>query len=379
MQIVWFKRDLRVCDHEPLHRAAQCGPVIPLYIIEPGLWRQPDMSGRHWSFLRECLISLREDLARPGQTLVVRQGEAVPVLKSLCNQHPVASVWSHQETGNAWTYRRDRAVARLLRHQGIPWHQARQHGVVRGPFDRDGWSRQWETLMGMPRFAPPRLPSVAGIAPGTLPTQPIAALARDPCPGRQPGGRQAAEQALHSFLQQRGARYHLEMSSPRTASSSCSRLSAHLAWGTLSMRETLQATRQRRTELKQRRQAPGDSWRRALAAFEGRLHWHCHFMQKLESEPRFEFENMQRATSGLRDPHCDRARLRAWQTGNTGWPLVDACMRTMAISVRRSGSAQCLVAVNLRAVLGRLGFGGMVAASRMRDTCMPSLPGVRSS
>ena len=96
------------------------------------------------------------------------------------------------------------------------------------------------------------------------------------------------------------------------------------------MRETLQATRERRAELKQRRLPPGDRWRRALAAVEGRLHWHCHFMQKLESEPRFEFENMQRATSGLRDPHCDRARLRAWQTGNTGWPLVDACMRNLA-------------------------------------------------
>lgn len=69
------------------------------------------------------------------------------------------------------------------------------------------------------------------------------------------------------------------------------------------------------------------TWGRALAAFEGRLHWHCHFMQKLESEPRCEFENMQRATAGLRDEQCDPIRLRVWKTGNTDWPLVDACMR----------------------------------------------------
>ena len=329
MQIVWFKRDLRVQDHEPLHRAALNGPVIPLYIVEPGLWRQPDMSGRHWAFVRECLASLSADLMRLGQPLLVRQGEAAEVLAELCDRHPVTAVWSHQETGNSWTYQRDRAIARMLQQRGITWHQPRQHGVVRGALDRDRWSRQWEALMGDTQFAPPTLQPLDGLDPGAIPARPDALSADDPCPGRQAGGRQAGEQALYSFLEQRGARYHLEMSSPRTASTSCSRLSAHLAWGTLSMREVLQATRRRRARLKQQARDPGVNWGRALAAFEGRLHWHCHFMQKLESEPRFEFENMQRATCGLRDPHCDPVRLQAWQTGHTGWPLVDACMRSL--------------------------------------------------
>ncbi len=329
LQIVWFKRDLRVQDNEALTRAAETGTVLPLYIVEPGLWRQPDMSGRHWACIRDGLLSLSRDLARLGQPLIIRSGEAVEVLKALLDQHHVTGVWSHQETGNAWTYRRDQAVAGLLRERGIAWHQPRQHGVVRGPLDRDGWSRQWEALMTAPRFTPPGLHAVAGLEPGQAPDSPDHAMPYDPCPGRQQGGRAAAEQALHSFLEQRGARYHLEMSSPRSASASCSRLSAHLAWGTLSMREVLQATRQRRAEIKQRPPAQRGAWGRALAAFEGRLHWHCHFMQKLESEPRFEFENMQRATSGLRNPHCDPERLRAWKTGNTGWPLVDACMRSL--------------------------------------------------
>lgn len=329
IQIVWFKRDLRVQDHEPLWRAARQGPVIPLYILEPGLWQQPDMSARHWAFVRECLLSLREELAQLGQPLIVERGEAVAVLARLCDRYRVTTVWSHQETGNDWTYRRDRAVAALLRRRGIAWQQPRQHGVVRGPLDRDGWSRQWERLMRAPRFTPPALAPVRGLDPGALPTQPPAALPDDDCPGRQLGGRQAAQQSLHSFLEQRGGSYHLEMSSPRTAHASCSRLSAHLAWGTLSMREALQATRVRRARLKQRPRVPGDGWGRALAAFEGRLHWHCHFMQKLESEPGLEFENMQHATAQLRDPDCDPVRLRAWQTGNTGWPLVDACMRAL--------------------------------------------------
>jgi len=101
MQLVWFKRDLRTHDHEALASAAAAGPVLPLYIVEPGLWEQNDASGRHWAFLRETLLELRDDLARLGQPLIVRRGEAVEVLRQLVSHHPIRAVWSHQETGNA--------------------------------------------------------------------------------------------------------------------------------------------------------------------------------------------------------------------------------------------------------------------------------------
>ena len=179
-------------------------------------------------------------------------------------------------------------------------------------------------------FAPPKaLPLIACADSESIPDLPHEGLRPDYCPGRQPGGRRAGERTLESFLNERGARYHLEMSSPLSAQDSCSRLSAHLAWGTLSVREVLQATRRRRAEVKRHPAAGDQPWRRALAAFEGRLHWHCHFMQKLESEPRIEFENLHRAMDGLRDEACDDERLAAWATGQTGWPLVDACMRAL--------------------------------------------------
>lgn len=332
LQIVWFKRDLRVVDHEPLHRAAARGPVLPLYIVEPELWQQADASGRQWAFVREALLSLQDQLAELGQALVVRSGDAVAVFDQLLRTQRVDAVWSHQETGNAWTFGRDRAVAGLLRDRGVDWQQLRQHGVVRGQVDRDQWSRQWERLMRAPRLAAPGLTPLAGVDAGRLPDWPTAELAADDCPGRQHGGRAHAEQALRSFLDVRGERYHVEMSSPSSASTGCSRLSAHLACGALSMREVVQATRRRRAQIGQSTSAQRGSWTRALAAFEGRLHWHCHFMQKFESEPRIESENLHAATRGLRSPDPDPQRLRAWVSGQTGWPLVDACMRALAHS-----------------------------------------------
>ena len=73
MQVLWFKRDLQVADHAALRCVLQCGrPVLPLHIVEPGLWAQPDLSGRHYAFLRECLADLDQQLRLLGSSLVVR-------------------------------------------------------------------------------------------------------------------------------------------------------------------------------------------------------------------------------------------------------------------------------------------------------------------
>jgi deoxyribodipyrimidine photo-lyase len=168
--------------------------------------------------------------------------------------------------------------------------------------------------------------------PGDIPPADALGLAADPCPDRQAGGRRAALEVLEGFLIRRGERYHREMSSPLTAYDSCSRLSTHLAWGTLSMREAVQSTRLRREQVAALVPAERRTWAQALAAFEGRLHWHCHFIQKLESEPRIELENLQRSCDGLRDPAPDQERLSAWCEGRTGFPFVDACMRALDAS-----------------------------------------------
>lgn len=111
IQIVWFKRDLRIEDHRALVAAARSGPVLPLFIVEPELWQEPDMSARQWAFVRECLNSLREDLAALGQPLIIRVGEASEILERARQRYGQIKLWSHQETGNGWTYERDKSVS----------------------------------------------------------------------------------------------------------------------------------------------------------------------------------------------------------------------------------------------------------------------------
>ena len=111
VHLVWFKRDLRVTDQACLASAAARGPVLPVYIIEPDFWTEPDASARHWMFLRQSLAELHDTLASLGQPLLIRWGDAVSILDELAAQQPIAALWSHQETGNGWTYARDKRVA----------------------------------------------------------------------------------------------------------------------------------------------------------------------------------------------------------------------------------------------------------------------------
>lgn len=199
--ILWFKRDLRVQDHPALCHAAALGPVLPLYIVEPDYWRLPDTAARHWAFTEESLQELRRDLAALGQPLVVRVGDAPEVLRGLCRVHRLARIVSHQETGNLWTYARDRRVAAWARAAGVEWCELPQSGVVRRLPGRDGWARQRDAFLAQAVPAPPAaLPPWPGLEPGPIPSARALRLAEDRCPHRQPGGRRAGLDLLDSFL-----------------------------------------------------------------------------------------------------------------------------------------------------------------------------------
>ncbi|MEM7777048.1 MAG: FAD-binding domain-containing protein [Pseudomonadota bacterium] len=335
IHVVWFKRDLRIHDHRPLAAAASAGQVLPLYVIEPGLWLEPDMSARQFAFFRESLRELRDALGRLGQPLVIRVGDVTDVLDDIGQTMPVAGLWSHEETGNAWTYARDKRVGAWCREHGVPWQETRQDGVVRRLPSRNGWAGRWDRLMSealieAPTALAPLPPLLAAFESNRMPTARELSLRPDTCPERQRGGRDVGLQTLYTFLHTRGETYRSGMSSPLSGFETCSRLSPHLAWGTVSMREVAQATWLRQREIKHERRPSSMTWRGSLISFSGRLHWHCHFMQKLEDEPRLEYENLHRSYDQLRHPgESDAARLDAWCTGETGLPFVDACMRAL--------------------------------------------------
>ena len=329
MQVVWFKRDLRVHDHAALSGAASSGQLLPLYILEPELWQQPDMSRRHYLFLQECLTSLNAALTNLGQPLVVRVGDALSVLRDLHQEFTLSRLWSHQETGNAWTFQRDCEVEKWCCENDIDWLQPPQNGVVRRLWSRDSWSRHWYQFMNSTREKAPNSLDLVLSDTDELPTCAALGLDDDACLSRQVGGRQLAVELLQSFLKQRGVRYTKEMSSPVSAWESCSRLSTHLAFGSLSLREVWQALQKRQDLIDILPIQNKGYWSRSYQSFASRLRWHCHFIQKLEDEPRIEFENLHTAYNDVRAEEFNEDYFLAWKEGKTGYPLIDACMRAL--------------------------------------------------
>ncbi|MGB6230189.1 MAG: FAD-binding domain-containing protein [Litorimonas sp.] len=358
VHLVWFKRDLRTQDHAALLAASEGGAVIPLYVAEPDYWQLPDTSARQWAFIRESLAELAGRLSELGTPLIVRTGSVVEVLDSLAAQYDIRSLHSHEETGNDWTYRRDLAVKDWCARNDVPWQEQKQFGVFRPLRDRDGWSKRWDALMAAPQYAEPRaLTPASGLTSDPIPTWRDLGMKPDPCPQRQRGGRTLALDLLDSFLHERGRAYRTAMSSPVTGFDQCSRLSPYLAYGCISMRETAQALWQRQRELKQLAKAGEElgPWRGSMQSFSGRLHWHCHFTQKLEGEPEMEFRNLHSGYDGLRpDPERNNEanhRMWAWSEGMMGLPFADACMRALTatgyLNFRMRAMLMCISSYHL--------------------------------
>jgi deoxyribodipyrimidine photo-lyase len=368
LQIVWFKRDLRVDDHAPLRAAAEAGPVVGLYILEPEVIGVPESHPRHWEFVLASLVEVRRELRERGSDLLVRRGEATAVVRRLVaglrdRGVPVGAVRSHEETGLDVTFRRDLRMKRALRDLDVEWVETPQFGVVRGLRDRDGWARRWAERMDTPpvgapeRFAPLPTPfrdeGVAGEIPALAELMPADRALAEPAtadramaspthPG-QPAGEAEAHRTLASFLglgelPPRGVNYRADMASPLRAVEGCSRLSPHLAYGTISLRRVHHATESALAEALERRRARDPAldprWIRSLRSFRKRLRWHCHFIQKLESQPALESESFNTAYDRLRPREADwgdseRDRLDAWLAGRTGHPMIDASMRAL--------------------------------------------------
>jgi deoxyribodipyrimidine photo-lyase len=321
--LVWFKRDLRVHDHAALAAAQAHEDALGLFIIEPEWLQSEECDASHVDFALQCVAELRGALAARGLPLLVRVGSAVHVLAQLHQELAYTQLLSHEETGSGWSYARDLQVASWCASNRIAWQEFTQTGVVRRLRSRSGWAKRWQARMDAPlhllqagfraasSLAQPDLPTLADLG--------FAAHGKS----LQAAGEKAARRLLKSFLQERGFDYRKALSSPLSAQDGCSRLSPHLAFGTLSLRTVHQATEVAI------RQTPERSLAYALRGFSGRLRWHCHFMQKLEDEPRIEFQNFARACDGLRENDFNDAHFAAWCEGRTGFPMVDACMRSL--------------------------------------------------
>ncbi len=320
--LLWFKRDIRIYDHEPLRKAIKTGlPILAFYAFEPSIMAYPDWNIRHGRFIFQSILDLENRFQ--NLKIAVFYGKINDVFTHFKDNFTVKHLFSYEETGNKLTFDRDKKLKIFCNQHGIVWHETPTNAIIRGAKNRVHWDKFWNTQM----YAPIVYPDVknAQILEHDTPSvyQLPKAFLNDLSiknPLFQEGGESKAIQVLVDFLTNRYTKYSKGISKPELAQTTCSRLSPYLTWGNLSIRQVIQAVEKKRKKEK--------IVERPMQNFVSRLHWHCHFIQKFESECRIEFENTNRGYD-LLEKTPNENLLNAWKRGETGYPLVDACMRSV--------------------------------------------------
>ena len=373
VNILWFKRDLRLRDHAPLQAAVDAGrgptgtpernrPLLLLYCFEPSVLANPNYDPRHWRFVTECLSDLNQQLpalAKPaelapsaavpvhewlpfefdddpidapviGETglpkIWVFQREVPDVLRAVQVHFTIDTIFSHEETGLKVTFDRDKAVAQFCHENDVQWQEFQSNGVIRRLENRETWPADWQRTIR----ATQQHPDLTKWQPANVPDDWYQAERGPDLPAEwrmpnslfQPGGEHNAHRYMDSFMTERVALYAKSISKPLESRRGCSRLSPYLAWGCLSIRQVYQA------QLLAAKNPALPGMGRQFNALASRLRWHCHFIQKFETEDRMEFQNVNRAFDAL-EKNDNTAHYAAWRDGKTGYPMVDACMRCL--------------------------------------------------
>lgn len=326
--IVWFRQDLRLADNPALNWAAARGKIVPLYILDATDPWQPGGAARWW--LHHALADLAAALARHGVKLVLRRGDPRVIVPQIAAETQAAAVtWNRCYEPHAIA--RDTALKAGLREQGLtvtthnaallfePWEVKSKTDTpyrVFTPF--------YKTCLSLAQqFTPLPEPSALHGAPTAsdpleswrlLPEKPDWAqdFAWDAtCSG--------AQRQLDAFIRTALTGYKTMRDLPAIAGTS--RLSPYLHFGQISPRQVWNTVSVAQTEARSGVINGGEAYLRELVWRE-----FCHHL--LYYQPQMPEQPLQANFEHFPWQH-DAAGLRAWQRGQTGFPIVDAGMRQL--------------------------------------------------
>ena len=321
INIVWLKRDLRLQDHEPLHKAEQSDiPYIIISLFEPSIIEYPDTSLRHLQFVYHSIKSLNKRLKNYNLCVDIFYGEAIDIFTFLNKNYSIKHLFSYQESGIKKTWQRDRQINQFCIEKNIIWTESQRDGIIRGLRNRDTWNKRWHAAMHAHiiknNYSVSKLNTLEHSY--KLPSELVSKLENYP-KYYQPAGEENAWHYLKSFAQKRGFNYHRHLSKPTESRIACSRLSPYFAWGNISIKQVFQFVGTHPN---------GTANNRAFSGMLTRLHWHCHFIQKFEVECTYETHCINKGYELLEHKKSE-VFINAWKTGQTGYPLIDACMRAL--------------------------------------------------
>ena len=313
LSLCWLRRDLRLFDNAALHHALRSGrPVLALFIFDQTILdRLDDRSDRRVEFIHQEISRLQAELVAMGSSLVVRHGSPLAVFQDLLNEFDVAEVFANRDYEPDAT-NRDGAVAGMLREHGVDFQTGKDQVIFETDEVLSGagtpytvftpYSRRWkETLTEFHLKSYPTERYFSNfLKTPPLPVPTLEALGFRPSGGAFPG-REVAENLLRGYAERRNF----------PAVEGASRLSLHLRFGTISIRQLARRAQQH------------------SETFLNELIWRDFYFQILHHFPHVGRGRAFRPEYDRIEWRNDEADFAAWCDGRTGYPLVDAGMRQL--------------------------------------------------
>jgi deoxyribodipyrimidine photo-lyase len=322
-QLVWLRQDLRLHDQPALVAAAAAGAVLPVYILDDQIPGGHRMGAAQRWWLHHSLIALRDDLAKHGVPLVLRRGRASTELALLVRQTGATAIHALRHYEPWWQLAEKEAAQQLplVLHEGNQF--ANPRSILNGTGQRYRVFTPWfrKLLDHMPPPVPSPCPEQIA-APGTVPpSDELGAwglLPRNPdwsggFADWRPGERGALA-AFRRFLPIL-PEYDEQRNFPGRPGTS--RLSPHIHFGEIS---------------------PATLWHHAATSGGAKAHsflseiaWREHGLNLIDQMPGYAQHNGRALFNRFpwRTGTGADADFRAWTSGRTGFPVVDAGMREL--------------------------------------------------
>lgn len=334
-QIVWLRRDLRLADQPALHHAASVGPVIPVYVLDDARAGDHRLGGASRWWVHHSLASLAASLEAKGARLILRRGDAPQIIAEVAEETGAQAVHALRHYEPWWRKAEEELAAQLGEGTELILHDG---NYLRPPGSvKTGSGKPYKIYTPfakalMDEMPPPEpLPAPETLAAperwpqsdkldewGLLPTKPDWA-----------GGMREFWKIGEAAAQDRLARFAAHVDGYTTSrnlpsDNRTSGFSPYLHWGEISPAQIWHSLCNRQE------QGEGDGWQ----TFAKELIWRDYAENVIVQYPDYAtrsyrpFDESRLWRNPAEDAEAARD-LKAWQRGQTGYPIVDAGMRQL--------------------------------------------------
>ncbi|MES2701957.1 MAG: deoxyribodipyrimidine photo-lyase [Bacteroidota bacterium] len=312
ISIFWVRRDLRLDDNAGLYHALKSGnAVLPIFIFDTNILDElEDKHDKRVHFIRDAIVAMQEDLVKLGTTLRVMHSTPVECFTKLFAEYKVAAVYTNHDY-EPYARQRDKEIAELVASHGATFHTFKDQVIFeKGEVVKDNgepytvftpYSRKWKERLTEFHLKPypnrKYFKHFLQHTPMLIPS--LEAL----------GFKEAPPDAPPAELDEEIARNY-DKTRDYPAISGTTRISVHLRFGTVSIRQLAKQAQELNGTLLNEL-----IWRDFYQA----ILWH--FPHVVSYSFKKEYDKIQ-----WRNNEQEFAK---WCAGQTGYPIVDAGMRQM--------------------------------------------------